>query len=64
MRLLARHGVREFWLVDPDAVAVEIYALTGDQFVLVGVWNRSECVRSPLLPGLSFAPADLLTSDC
>ena len=62
MRLLARHGVREFWLVDPDAVTVEIYALTRDQFVLAGMWNRSECVHSPLLPGLSFAPADLLTS--
>ena len=63
MRLLARHGVREFWLVDPDAVTVEIYAVTGDQFVLAGMWSNSECVQSPLLPELSFAPADLLTSD-
>jgi Uma2 family endonuclease len=70
MRLWARHGVREFWLVDPDAVAVEIYALAGDQFVLAGMWNHSACVRSPLLPEVAFAPADLLstlpatTSDC
>jgi Uma2 family endonuclease len=59
MRLLARHGVREFWLVDPDAVTVEIYVLTGDRFVLAGTWSNSECVQSPLLPELSFAPADL-----
>ena len=63
MRLLARHGVREFWLVDPDALTVEIYALTGKQFVLVGMWRDSECVHSPLLPGLSLTAAELLTSD-
>jgi Uma2 family endonuclease len=63
MRLLARHGVREFWLVDPDALTVEIDALTGEQFVLAGMWRASECVHSPLLPELSFARADLLTSD-
>ena len=37
MRLLARHGVREFWLVDPDAEAIEVYALAGDRFALTGI---------------------------
>jgi Uma2 family endonuclease len=59
MRLLARHGVREFWLVDPDGVTIEVYALTGNQFVLAGAWSGAERVQSPLLPGLSLAPADL-----
>jgi Uma2 family endonuclease len=59
MRLLARHGVREFWLVDPDAVTIEVYTLTGNQFVLAGAWSRAERMQSPLLPELSLAPADL-----
>jgi Uma2 family endonuclease len=59
MRLLARHGVREFWLVDPDAEAIEVYALDGDSFALADVATGSASVRSPLLPDLSLAPADL-----
>jgi Uma2 family endonuclease len=62
MQLLARHGVREFWLVDADAVAIELYGLSGNRFVLAGTANRSERVQSPLLPELSRAPTDL-TSD-
>jgi len=46
MRLLARHGVREFWLVDPDAVTIEVYASTGNLFVLAGAWVApSACSR-------------------
>ena len=59
MRLLARHGVREFWLVDPDAVTIEVYASTGNLFVLAGAWSGAERVQSPLLPELSLASADL-----
>jgi Uma2 family endonuclease len=62
MQLLARHGVREFWLVDADAVAIELYGLSGNRFVLAGTANRSERVQSRLLPELSRAPTDL-TSD-
>ena len=53
MRLLARHAVREFWLVDPDAETIEIYALDGHEFALAGIASGSEPVRSPLLPELS-----------
>jgi Uma2 family endonuclease len=53
MALLARHGTREFWLVDPEAATIEVYTLSGDQFVLAEVAGGSAPVRSPLLPGLS-----------
>jgi Uma2 family endonuclease len=52
MCLLARHGVREFWLVDPEAETIEIYSLSGDQFVLANVASGTAPVKSPLLPGL------------
>jgi Uma2 family endonuclease len=60
MRLLARHGVREFWLVDPDAPAIEIYQLAGDDFALSGRAG-SGAIASPLLPGFTLAPRDLVS---
>ena len=59
MQLLARHGVREYWLVDPTAVRVEVYQLSGTQFALASAAAGDEPVQSPLLAGLSLAPADL-----
>ena len=51
-RLLARHGVREFWLVDPEANRMEVYSLRGDQFVLANSTSAPGPVKSPLLPDL------------
>ena len=53
MRLLASHGVRELWLVDPDAETIEVYALHGKEFVVAGIASGAEPVRSLLLPDLS-----------
>jgi Uma2 family endonuclease len=58
-QLLARHGVREFWLVDPEAMTIEVYGLSGNQFALASTAAGAGSVRSPLLPELSLAPADL-----
>jgi Uma2 family endonuclease len=60
LRLLARHRVSEFWLVDPDAPAVEIYVLSGDRLVPGGVARATDRLRSPLLPDLELSPADLV----
>ena len=58
-QLLARHGVREYWLVDPDAVAIEVYSQTERQLVLASTATGANTVQSPLLPGLSLRPVDL-----
>jgi len=60
MQLLARHGVREYWLVDPEAVAIEVYSLSGNQFSLAGTATGTDRVQSPLLPGLALSAADLV----
>jgi len=60
MQLLARHRVGEYWLVDPEAATIEVYALSGQQFVLASMASGRERVRSPLLPELVLAPADLV----
>ena len=55
--LLAQHGVREYWLVDPDAVGIEVYVLTGNDLVLAHVAKGTELVQSSPLPALSLRPA-------
>jgi Uma2 family endonuclease len=54
-QLLARHGVREFWLVDPEAQTVEVYTLSGSALVLVHTASRGARVESPLLPALQLS---------
>ena len=59
MKLLARHGVGEYWLVDPQAVTIEVYSLITNQFALVSTAAGNEPLHSSLLPGLSLIPTDL-----
>ena len=58
--LLARHRVREYWLVDPEALSIEVMTLVGDRFVAAGVATSSARVESLLLPALRLSPAQLV----
>ena len=60
MRLLARHGVREYWLVDAEAAAIEIYVPAGLRFKLLHCVRAADRVQSPLLPDLTLVPSDLV----
>jgi Uma2 family endonuclease len=62
LRLLARHRVKEYWLVDPDGEAIEVYRLLGERFVLAGTARGDEPITSALLPELHLRPSDLLPS--
>jgi Uma2 family endonuclease len=61
--LLARHGVREYWLVDPDAVVIEVYTQTEGELALATAASGGELVQSPMLPGLSLRPVDLVPDE-
>ncbi len=63
LQLLARHSVRECWLVDPDAVTIEVYGLLGDRLALAYSAGPADLMQSGLLPQLRLAPRDLLPSD-
>ena len=63
MELLARHGVREYWLVDPERARVEVFALGRKQFVLVSDATGDEPVRSSLLPQLTLRPIEVVPAE-
>ena len=60
MQLLARHGVQEYWLVDPDAAAIEVFRLNGDRYRLASQATGGERVGSPLMPALVLTPDDVV----
>jgi Uma2 family endonuclease len=55
LQLFARYGVKEYWIVDPVACALEIYRLEGSAYVLSRTASAEDEVTSPLLPGFAFA---------
>ena len=57
--LYARAGVREYWLVDPEARTIEILALDRDAFHLVIAASGAETPVSPLLGPLPTTSAAL-----
>jgi Uma2 family endonuclease len=57
--LLARHGVREYWLVDPDARTIEIFSLRLERLVSQGTQSGDALVSSPLLPDLALRASAL-----
>lgn len=50
--LYAKHGVKEYWLVDPTRKSIEVLQLGERGFEPVGIWWEGQTMRSPLL-GLS-----------
>ena len=59
--LYARAGVREYWLVDPEARTIEILALDRDALHLAVAASGDESPVSPLLGPLPITVADLFT---
>lgn len=57
--LYARNGVTEYWIVDPEARAVEVFTLAGDRYEPDGYVQADEVMESPLLPDLKFQVANL-----
>ena len=52
--LYAKHGVKEYWLVDPDAKTVAILLMGQDAFDVVGTYGEGQIVISPTLEGFTF----------
>ncbi len=52
LRLYARSGIPEYWIVKPYPPMVEVLQLAGGSYRVAGVYTETERLRSPTLPEL------------
>ena len=57
--LYARHGVREFWLVDTDAHTIEVLQLEEEGYRTVATYSAGQTLTSPTLTDFTLDIDDL-----
>ena len=57
--LYARHGVKEYWLVDPEAATVAVLLLDGGELKVAGVYGEKYTLTSAFISGFSVALGDV-----
>ena len=60
--LYGKHGVMEYWVVDPSAETVWIHRLQGRALVVAQTLHRGQTLRSSLLPGFGLDLEDVFSS--
>ncbi len=55
--LYASNGVREYWIVDPEAKAIEVFVLRDGGYDASGYFEIDDILVSPLLPELKLPVA-------
>ena len=50
--IYARHGVGEYWIVDPEARSIRVMALEGSTYSIIGEYEAGDKLTSPTLKGL------------
>jgi Uma2 family endonuclease len=58
-QLYAKYGVPHYWIVDPEARAIEAYVLSAGGYQLAARATGPEAVSLPPFPDLAFVPASL-----
>ena len=53
LRLYARFGVREYWLVQPHPAVIEVLQLAGGDYRIAGAYTDAETLSSPTFPELA-----------
>jgi len=60
-RIYEAAGVREYWIVDPEAQAIEVLLLEARAYVRHGLFRRDATLTSQVLPGFELAVGDVFT---
>ncbi len=58
-KIYARTGVKELWVVDPDAKNIQVYDLARDGETPAATHDSKSVFKSPLLPGLRLRAAQI-----
>ncbi len=55
LAMYARHGVQEYWMVDPDARTITVLLRGESRFGVNGIYGEGQILHSPTLAGFSVA---------
>ena len=53
--LYAKHGVKEYWIVDPDSRTIMVLLRGESRFEVSGIYGEEQSLSSPTLEGFSIA---------
>jgi len=53
LKLYARYGVAEYWVIDPVTYSAEIYRLAPGGYELAALLDSTQSLTSPLFPGFT-----------
>ena len=59
LAIYARHGVREYWIVDPKTDRIEVFVLEGDALVRKAAHDGGEVRSLVVLPGFVASLAEI-----
>ena len=59
LELYNKHGVQEYWLVDPEAKTIMVLLRGESSFEVAGIFGEGQTLRLPTLPGFSVALVDV-----
>ena len=60
-RVYERHGVREYWLLEPEQKVIEVFSLRDGKFERIGGYAEGESFESPLF-GMTFQVSDFFAA--
>ena len=60
--LYARHGVREYWLIDPEAATVAVLLLDDEELKVSAVYGEADTLAATALEGFTVVLADVFRS--
>ena len=60
--LYERFGVPEYWIVDPEKNAVQVFRLSGGRYAEALEFGLGDRLETPLLPGLSILLSEVFPS--